>query len=83
MRRALHPFVPNLVCALSRHCPPTPATCVFGFAQIKFLSFLHAGQLRLAKRIGVTAMGDSAEDFYQVLDRARREGASAASVFGT
>ncbi len=50
--------------------------------QIKFLSFLHAGQLRLAKRIGVTNMGDSADDFYQVLERAKREGSDAAVVFG-
>jgi hypothetical protein len=50
--------------------------------QIKFLSFLHAGQLRLAKRVGVTAMGDSAQDFYSVLERARAEGVAAGSVFG-
>jgi hypothetical protein len=51
--------------------------------QIKFLTFLHAGQLRLAKRIGVLSMGDSADDFYGVLERARQEGSAATAVFGS
>ncbi len=49
--------------------------------QIKFLKFLNAGQLRLARKIGVEVMGDSAEDFYAVLERARLEGSSIGSVF--
>ena len=49
--------------------------------QVKFLKFLNAGQLRLARQIGVEALGDTADDFYSVLARAREEGAKMSSVF--
>ncbi len=57
----------------------TVAICIA--SQVKFLKFLNSGQLRLARKVGVEVMGDSAEDFYAVLERARLEGSSVDSVF--
>lgn len=54
---------------------------IFPHMQIKFLKFLNSGQLRLARKIGVETLGDTADDFYSVLAKAREEGGTATSVF--
>lgn len=51
-------------------------------AEVKFLTFLVNGRLRLAKRLGAAAGLSAGEDFFGILEKARKDGADLNAIFG-